>query len=1117
MLSLDNAWYNQLKAAADGVPLAQVFEKGSASVTSNKRDMPIMSQETKQSLRKALNPRSKTPESSQRVSPSRDVTSTSPPKKMLKIRSDGKLTSPKSHKPNLPVKPRTKRANPKMGDCERSKVVVIKYGNHSGRRLSLGEKISSLLAGSNMTPKTKSGAPSRSFTSQEDISKTMIAPKATHPFFQPKRGQASRPVEPKLKDNPIESITQTEAPKKTSPRKVASVTKIIRRSSLNGKAGPADRQAGFSMDKVPKYAGATEALWPPRSMTHIRSLVNEPRMNFSTSQSLKKVRKLKDASVRVQEAEDILQPYYRLIRSRRAEQHGHNPLTCPLRRPVRKLMTSPELQRTITKNLQCHCLGPPDNTKDHALRRLHDRIAKSATAFDRFECEAHEWVHKYAPTTAKEVLQSGREVMVLRDWLRCLTINTVENRSSESTRNTESSVAPRRNGASFKRKRRKRAEELDGFVISSDEEADELAEITPNQDVSSTDRAPDLTRKSVIRGGDAAKMSSDHERPSNGVVISGPHGCGKTAAVYAVAQELGFEVFEINSGSRRSGKDLLDKVGNMTKNHLVNHKQEEPNRELMDDTMDMLMVTDSLKKDLESGRQGTMNKFFQPEASTKNKTTAKPRGRPAKKETSDKKSNANPPKVQKQSLILLEEVDVLFEDDKQFWTITLELVLRSRRPVIMTCTDESFIALDDMTLFAVLRFSPAPDPLATDYLLLLASNEGHLLSRDAVSALYRTKGHDIRASIAELNCFCQMAIGDTKGGLDWLLIASSTEKTHNEKGEKLRVVSDGTYPHGIGWLSRDYHPHDADESFGASFEAEVELLAEVWNGWGLDFAGTDDFFPLHESNNNGCDSQGLNLSNLQTLDDMYEALSVADICSPLGLEGSETGRLDPTQPEILEKARCNYVEGATLLQADSRPDYTGTNTSLALAIRLLARRLVPDYTPLSETSIIAQLPTLLETARSPLPVTAAAIRTAFAPLNVPNALSSLTGPGSNLMVDVAPYIRSITAYDLRLEDQRRRLDDVLSSSQVGVGDARNAKRMRTTRASRAALEGGAKATTRRERWFPNGLNFSAVSRTGGKTWSEVAFGRMTQAADTRSDRQTSERRTSIGSVKNYDG
>ena len=1114
MLSLDNAWYSQLKAAADGVPPAQGFENGSASVTSIKRDMPIVNHGTNQSLPKALDPSNKMPEPSQRVLPSQDVTSTSPPKKMLKIRSDGKLTSPKLQKPNLTVKQRTKRANPKSGDCEKSKVVVIKYGNDGGRRRSLGEKISSLLAGSNMTPKAKSGAPSQPVTSQQDIAKTIIAPKATHPFFQAKRGQASRMVEPKPKNNPIETITQIGG--KTSPRKVASVTKIIRRSSLNGIAGPADRPAGFSLDKVPKYAGAIEALWPPRGMAHTRSLVNEG-IDTSTSLSRNKVRKLKGASVRVQEAEDILQPYYRLIRSRRAGQHGENPLTCPIRRPVRKLMTSPELQRTITKNLQCHCLGPPDDTKDHALRHLHDRIAKSMTAFDRFECDTHEWVHKYAPTTAAGVLQSGREVKVLRDWLRSLTINAVENRSSESTRNTESSVAPRRNGPSFKRKRRKRADELDGFVISSDEEIDELAEITPNQDVSSTDRGHDLARKSVIRGGDAAKMSSDHERPSNGVVISGPHGCGKTAAVYAVAQELGFEVFEINSGSRRSGKDLLDKVGDMTKNHLVNHKQEELNKELVDDTTDMLTVTDSLKRDLESGRQGTMNKFFQPEARIKDKTTAKPRGRPAKKEAADKKSNVNPPKAQKQSLILLEEVDVLFEDDKQFWTITLELILRSRRPVIMTCTDESFIPLDDMTLFAVLRFSPAPGPLATDYLLLLACNEGHLLSRDAVSALYRAKGHDIRASIAELNYFCQMAIGDAKGGLDWLLIASSTEKTHNEKGEKLRVVSDGTYPHGLGWLSQEYRPHDnADESFAASFEAEIELLAEVWNGWGLDLAGTDDYFPLHPSNNYERDHQELNLSKLQALDDVYEALSVADVCAPLELEGSQSGMLDPTQPAILEKARSDYVEGATLLQADSRPDYTGTNTSLALAIRLLARRLVPDYTPLTEASIIAQLPTLLEAAHSPLPVTAETIRTAFAPLSVPNALSSLTGPGSNLAVDVAPYIRSIAAYDLRLEDHRRRLDDLLSSSQAGAGDARNTKRTRTTRASRAALEGGAKATTRRERWFPNGLNFSAVSRTGGKTWSEVAFGRM-QAADPRSDRQNSERRTSIGSVQSNDG
>lgn len=80
--------------------------------------------------------------------------------------------------------------------------------------------------------------------------------------------------------------------------------------------------------------------------------------------------------------------------------------------------------------------------------------------------------------------------------------------------------------------------------------------------------------------------------------------------------------------------------------------------------------------------------------------------------------------------------------------------------------------------------------------------------------------------------------------------------------------------------------------------------------------------------------------------------------------------------------------------------------------------------------------------------------------------------------DLAPYIRAIVAFDLRLEQHRLELSGLLSQ---GGGT----KRMRKTRASRAALEGGDKANTRRERWFTNDINPSLVLATGGKEWQDI--------------------------------
>jgi hypothetical protein len=44
------------------------------------------------------------------------------------------------------------------------------------------------------------------------------------------------------------------------------------------------------------------------------------------------------------------------------------------------------------------------------------------------------------------------------------------------------------------------------------------------------------------------------------------------------------------------------------------------------------------------------------------------------------------------------------------------------------------------------------------------------------------------------------------------------------------------------------------------------------------------------------------------------------------------------------------------------------------------------------------------------------------------------------------------------------------------------KKVRKTRAARAALEGGSKANTRRERWFSEMTDFEKVLKTAGEGW-----------------------------------
>lgn len=1017
--------------------------------------------------------------------------SPSHPKKMLKLRPNGKLLSPKSQNRDAGPNSRKKRKATESASSQKSRIAVIKYGVDEHSRSAIAQKIQAVIERHKTVQQTKE-------TSRVSPQRPVQPPKPTHPFFLGKSARATE-INPSAPHDAAENRAILEK-RKTN---ILSITSPSKAGLLNRNSGKTWTDIAGSFQRVPRLPGALEAIWPPNGMVHVRSPAGyaDAPIGLPCESTLPfHQRKLKNALIRINESESILRRY-RITREICIDAEVMSPMVVP--RPTRTIMTGLGLQQRVLGNIKCSpgglkpvvdpfqdelCSSQPQlkpglPAVHSGISRLFQSIPGSMTAFNKFECENIDWAHKYAPKRAEDVLQLGPEVFILKDWLESFTINAVENING-SKRIRESSPTSTNPGG--KKRRRRRAEALDGFVVSSDEEADQMNEVPTFRHSGVAASGESSLKRSVVRGVDSSQKHGVHDRSNNVVIISGPHGCGKTAAVYAVAQELGFEIFEINAGSRRSGRDLLDKVGDMTRNHLINHSGEAEHKETVEDGEDVLRLTDSFKKDIASGRQGTMQSFFHPKPETK----TKPRGRPRKGDDAPKvkgsptkaspeKASAKNPKNQKQSVILLEEVDILFEEDKQFWVTILEMIMRSKRPIIMTCVEESLIPIEDLPLFAILRFTPPPEYLAVDYLLLLACNEGHLLSRDAVATLYAIKQNDLRASIAELDFYCQMAIGDTQGGLGWFLIGPSTQLGQDQKGEALRVVSEDSYPKDIGLLSRCHLLHPADNAL----EYETELLSEIWHGWGVDMVNGENFVDSDSYREAATLPKERNLAYLQAFDNAYEAFSVADICSPLGLRLGNSTVLDTSQPKLLEKSRANYAEGANLLQADPSVDQMGTSTNIALTLRLLAHRQLPFQRSLNPGPMADELPAFFKTLQKAPPVTLETLHEAFTALK-PAVISTFSMPISTLTTEVAPFIRSITAFDLRLEEQRRQLEALRSNPRDGA----NGKRTRTTRASRAALEGGAKATTRRERWFPKTLDFGLVSRTGGASWMEAALG-----------------------------
>jgi hypothetical protein len=168
-------------------------------------------------------------------------------------------------------------------------------------------------------------------------------------------------------------------------------------------------------------------------------------------------------------------------------------------------------------------------------------------------------------------------------------------------------------------------------------------------------------------------------------------------------------------------------------------------------------------------------------------------------------------------------------------------------------------------------------------------------------------------------------------------------------------------------------------------------------------------------------------------------------------------------------------------------DFHSSRSKLASAIRAFSRPSWVARSTFKEANLVKTI-THREELQPRAPLVRAKLLTSFDPIiELPQKFSesvsgrqsgSFEGPISIVAQDLAPYIRFIVASDVRLEQQRLELSNILSEG------GRSGK-ARTTRASRAALEGGDKATTRKERYFPKRTNFSQVLDTGHKAWAEA--------------------------------
>ena len=268
------------------------------------------------------------------------------------------------------------------------------------------------------------------------------------------------------------------------------------------------------------------------------------------------------------------------------------------------------------------------------------------------------WSEKWRPSCAQEVLGNEKSAVYLRDWLRALELQ-LGNGEVTNPPEAKGAVPKGTSNRGIKRPRvvravektrgrkklRHESDDSDDWIVYTDEE-----DISKHPEVDLYDdlilEPPSLE---CSQDSDIQPFGQNLGQLHNTILLTGPHGNGKTAAVYACAEELDWDVFEVYPGiGKRNGASLENYIGEVGKNHLVRQ-------------------TKSLfrqREDLNAANAPSGEAYDQ---------------------------NAMSGKSIRQSLILLEEVDILFKEDNNFWNTVTGIIKECKRPVVCTCNGKLLI------------------------------------------------------------------------------------------------------------------------------------------------------------------------------------------------------------------------------------------------------------------------------------------------------------------------------------------------------------------------------------------------------------------------------------------
>ncbi|KAM6376837.1 ATPase family AAA domain-containing protein 5 [Pluvialis apricaria] len=280
----------------------------------------------------------------------------------------------------------------------------------------------------------------------------------------------------------------------------------------------------------------------------------------------------------------------------------------------------------------------------------------------------------------------------------------------------------------------------------------------------------------------------------NTVLITGPPGVGKTAAVYACAQELGFKIFEVNASCQRSGRQILSQLKEATQSHQVDKKGINAHKPCFFNSCSSAKspkkmyspkkIVSPRKPPLSPKGAGlkrslppkTLANYFKISSKRKGNdgaVTSQEKNKGNTQNSCEEKKDAQIKSIDKQleggennrksatSLILFEEVDIIFDEDAGFLNAIKTFMATAKRPVILTTNDPTFSLMFD-GYFEEINFRTPSLINAASYLQVLCLAENLRTDVKDLASLLTANNCDIRQSVLYLQFWVRSGGGRLK-------------------------------------------------------------------------------------------------------------------------------------------------------------------------------------------------------------------------------------------------------------------------------------------------------------------------------------------------------------------